>query len=590
MIGRFITEKVNVKTVKQLQQIDPISINYSRIQPGSRRSAQFALDGELGFRLARAAHRIENELPYSHEYLLSQISGARDEWSNFPRVHADIAGRWVLAETYLHAGQSEPPQHLAAVIEDLLKLQNDDGSFGIVSFDDEPLNMHKAYGNGWMLKALAQYAITFADKRVCHAAVQLGEFYKRTFPLWDQSNRRERDTKFYAISISCYYHAFDGLVSLYQLTDDDRWLELVEKFIPNLAPLEEADHSHMYLTIRRGLLRYYQIKGMDDAIEELAQELHRCYESCMLETGGVPERFWLPDGEHADDEGCSLFDWEILTTQMFEATGDTRWLDYAIFNLENQIFYNQTYNGGFGSCELGHQYKQQGKEAPWCCSVFGPYGLIESGASFVHFKEEVLLINHLISGTFKSEAGDSVTLSRDEETGRFTIDLSDAPGIQLVNVYQPHWVDFSTEYGDQVDQWFVITAAEQRTIAVPFQYRVWLSNAGKAPKRITAVPADRPFLLFYGPWLLTHRFHEQPVNVDLELDQHGYVTNFRRWFMRGVNFYGESTRLVIPSDRTVEQTDTFRGVYEEDGDLYMYPLKDKESPNQGQAIVYSRRR
>lgn len=576
-----------MKTVKELQQIDPILIDYGRIRPGNGRSAQFALDGELGFRLNRAADRIENQLPYSHEYLLSQITGARDQWSNFPRVHADVAGRWVLAETYLHAGQSTPPPHLAAIIEELLILQNDDGSFGVISYDENPLNMHKAYGNGWMLKGLTQYAITFGDERVCQTAVKMGDFYERTFPVWDESNGRERDTKFYAISISCYYHAFDGIVTLYQLTGDERWLDLLEKFIPNLAPLEEADHSHMYLTIRRGLLKYYLLKNEQEKVAQLAIELQRCYEECLLETGGVPERFWLAEGEHADDEGCSLFDWELLTTQMFEATGQTRWLDYAILNLENQIYYNQAYNGGFGSCELRGEYKQQGKEAPWCCSVFGPYGLVETGAAFVHFHEDLLQINHLIAGTFTSKTGQTVRLARDEETGTYTIDTSAAPDIKQVKIYNPHWLDLSANTGQLRDGWFLCDGVTPSEMELVFSYRVWLSHKGKAPKRLTAVPANQPFTLFYGPWLLTHRFHHEQMKLNLDLDAAGYVTNFKRWFMRGMNFYGESTRIVLPADRIVDPNDTFRGVYENDGDLYLYPLKDKESPAQADSALYA---
>lgn len=575
-----------MKTVKELQQFTPISIDYGRIRPGNGRPQHFSLAGELGFRLSRSARRIEEELPYSREYLLSQITGAADEWSNFPRVHADIAGRWVLAETYLQAGRSAPSPALAAVMETLLKLQNEDGSFGIISFEEEPLNMHKAYGNGWMIKALSQYAITFEDESVCRAAVKMGEFYERTFPLWAQSSRGERDTNFYAISISCYYHAFDAIVTLYQLTEAERWLDLAERYIPHLTPLEDADHSHMYLTIRRGLLRYYGIRQMDEAIRQLASELQELYATSVLESGGMPERLWLPEGEHADDEACSLFDWEMLATMMFEASGDTCWLDYAILNLENQIFYNQTYNGGFGSCELGGAYKQQSKEAPWCCSVFGPYGLLETGAALVHFAGDTVQINHLISGEFTSSTGDRIALLRDDEQGLFTISTTAAPGIRKVKIYSPHWLELTAGSGTLDNGWFVIEPNRSGEIVLQVGYRLWLSNKGKAPKQLTVVPAGEPFVLFYGPWMLTHRFHEAPVRVKLALDDDGYVTNFERRFLRGMNFYGQSIRVIVPSDIVIEPADTFRGVHENSGALYMYPVKDKESPNQSNSAVY----
>lgn len=74
-------------------------------------------------------------------------------------------------------------------------------------------------------------------------------------------------------------------------------------------------------------------------------------------------------------------------------------------------------NGGFGSCELGHVYKQQGKEAPWCCSLFGPFGLIDSAANWVRLDGATLQINQLVSGTMRFADCSEVVVGRDDAAG-----------------------------------------------------------------------------------------------------------------------------------------------------------------------------
>ena len=563
-----------MNTVREMQQVPELQIAYDKIKLPNGRPTAFNLGGELGFRLHHAIRRLENELPYSREYILSQVHAAPGQWSNFPRVHGDIAGRWVLALTYAHAGQ-DAPEHLREVVDALLGLQNEDGSFGYVQFEDEPLNMHKAYGNGWMLKALAQYALTFEDSRVREAAVKLGAFYEATFELWKNAGLSEGDTQFYAISVSCYYHALDGLMTLYRLTADERFLTLAGSFIPELTPLEEADHSHMYLTSRRGSLAYLRETGQRERIDALAEDLERVYDTCILETGGVPERFWLAEGEHADDEGCSLFDWLLLCLEMFEVTGETRWLDRAILNLENHIFYNQTYNGGFGSCELGNAYKQQGKEAPWCCSLFAPYGLLEGASFWAQRQGNTVHLNHLASGTFSFDSTEGATLEveRDDEAKTLTLK---GKGVQEVALYVPHWLELE---GSGVHEGERYTVTLNELVTLRFHYKTWLSRRSRSPKRLESAQPGDEVALFYGPWLLTHRHHDLPVGVRLEQDSSGYVTNIKEDFLLGVGLYGESVRLSLPTDHPLEPTDTFRGVFERPGELYLYPLKTKETPN-----------
>ena len=78
-------------------------------------------------------------------------------------------------------------------------------------------------------------------------------------------------------------------MTLYRGTGRGEVLRLAESFVPNLALLVEAYHSHMYLTIRRGLLSLLRLKRDAEGMKALSTELDRVYD-VLLETG-VPERF-----------------------------------------------------------------------------------------------------------------------------------------------------------------------------------------------------------------------------------------------------------------------------------------------------------
>jgi hypothetical protein len=582
-----------LKSLNEMQQLAFRTVGYQAVRNVAGRPSQFTLRGELGYRLERAISRLEHELPYCHEYILGQVQPLANYWTNFPRYHGDVAGRWILALTYAYAGQT-PPEHLATLVTELLALQNDDGSFGYVQTSDEPLNVHRAYGNGWLLKALAQYAITFGDDRVKSAATALGDFYENSFDSWHKAALHEADSPFYAATVSCYFHGFDGLMTLYDLTKDGRYLTLASQFIPFLTPLKAANHSHMYLTIRRGLLRYYLTTADRMAIDQLASELDAFYQQHVLETGGIPERLQR-EGEHIDDEGCSLFDWLILTTHLYEATQDTRWLERAIYNLENHIYYNQTYNGGFGHCALGQVYRQEIKEAPWCCSLFGPYGLMEAGSLWVRKDKDCLEINHLVSGDFTFD-GETVGLEYNLTKSSLIITTEASPSLTQVALFCPFWLSASAEGGYRQGERLIAPVHASKRTQVHLDFKLWTAAPKTAPRQVTP-RAKEAVILFYGPWLLGHRFHsgDAPVKfptpgvtAELAIDQNGFVTNGCVSPLLGAGFYGEGFRLRLPADLTIHAADPFRGLAERSGELYLHPLKIKESPSQQSTQLYWR--
>ena len=486
--------------------------------------------------------------------------------------------------TYAESNTSKPPGYLKDLVHKAIALQNEDGSFGVIQYEENPLNMHKAYGNGWMLKALSQYAITFQQKEVEKAAVKLGDFYIRTYRDWESgpANERRNDGN-YAVSRSGFFHGFDGLMTLYRLTNEKKYFDLAEKFVPLLTPLNEADHAHMYLTSRRGLLEYYSMINDTSSIASLTDELKSVYKTFVFETGGVPERF-VQDEEkrndqhrHGDDEACGLFDWEILTMRMFEVTGDPVWIEHAILNLENAIYYNQTHNYGFGACSMGSVYKERRKEAPWCCTLFGPFGLLESSSCWVTKKSGILRINHLVTGEFEFEGGERAILTTDNERGIFRIELKNRAEIESVSLYVPHWFKPEGVSGNVENGRLQLEVPPSGVLEIPYSYRVWMSESRTSPDKRDGFENGETGVLFYGPWLLAHHFPNDIQTVYLQLDKDGFITNFSKEYIRGINIYGESTRVIIPSDIEINSNDVARGIEEKSEKLYLYPLRDRES-------------
>lgn len=543
---------------------------------------RFSLRGELGYRLQRSLDRIEHQAPYSREYLLSQISGEAGCWCNFPRFQGDMAGRWVLAETFAHGNADTPPEHLASLVTELVDLQNTDGSFGTIRWADEPLSTEKAYGNGWLLHALSQYALTFSDEAVRSAAIRLGQNITDRAKVWEASTLKESGDHGYATTVSCFYHALPGVMTLHRLTGDKRLLSLAQSFGTQATPMEAADHSHMYLTIRRGMLMYFLATHQSAKIEELAAELDRFNDQWVTESGGVPERLVKPDNDwEFQDEGCSLFDWLLLCVMLHQATGDARWRDRAGLNLENQIFYNQTYNGGFGSVVMKNDYPQFGKEAPWCCSMFGPFGMIVASAFFVRLQKRTLTIQHLIEGEFHF-GEQRVVIHRDDEKGLLRIDLTAAHEIETVVVEAAPWLEASGP--ECADATGGIDVPETRCIVLKIVYRLWCSTPGRAPCEITST-SDKQAVLFHGPWMLTHRHHAVDLALEIRSTADGHLRAKKIDWLYGLPGSGRGFRVTTRTPSCPEIETGFRSPGQDDRDVYLYALKEAESPmNSGSRV------
>jgi len=559
-------------TAHEMTEHCQITFSPARLGASASCPSTITLRGDWGFRIHRNVRRLEDELPYCDEYLLGQVWPDEGVWSHFPRFHGDIVGRWIQGITWAHSADPQPPAQLRSTVEKLVALQNADGSFGRVQTDEEPCNMHRSFGNTWCLRGLATYARAFSCPKARAAAERLGDFVLATFPLWSQAGG-DRDMHSYAVTRSCYFVGLDALIEMYRLTDDARYLDMARKFATLLTSMEEADHCHMYLTSRRGLLALAQVTGDAELLKGLVKELDVFHGRFGSECGGVPERMCLsaedlrnPEREFPE-EGCGLFDWLLICWELFEATGETRWRDRAILNLENAIAFNQHTNGGFGDQRIGPHYGCESKEAPWCCSCFGPFGLLAAACSLLtRLDEQSVELRHLVDMDSEFADGSRVSVTWNMKESILSIRATGA--ITTVQLNLPDWVQAPQH----------VRLSDAGTAEVPVQLHTWSAPRLRGPVKNTEKPADgSEGVCFHGPWLMAHRFNDPHFpTVFPEWDDAMRIGNARVESLAGLGFAGTGIRMRIPADNLVDSGDVCRGYDQGSGELWLYRLRDRE--------------
>ncbi|UTA48344.1 hypothetical protein L1F30_02080 [Simiduia sp. 21SJ11W-1] len=529
------------------------------------------LAGELGERLARAIHRISHEAPFSEEYLLKQIKTDPNTWTNFPCCHGDVAGRWLWAQALAHSDCTEAPKDVLDLAHKAIAHQQADGHFGNETITPGVETMLGAYGNGWMLKGLSVLASLFPGEKLQTAVRQHVQWYIDQYPYWEEvaRNIRERDTEYYAVTPSGYFHGLAGLASAYQITQDERILTLAKQFLPNVASLAEADHSHSYLTVRRGCLEFAEYNQDTDLVANIEQELEQVWHEFVMESGGIPERFVKFDGDHVhDDEACSHADWMLLCFKLHKLTGKAQWLERGILCLENQFYYNQTINGGFGARLIyQNRYLQMGKEGYWCCSLYGPSVMLEAASYFVQRHQDTLEILHPIEGTF-TFGNQTVSLAWSQDYQQFSVDLSEAPEIKHVCLREPSWASWQVEQSTTTHHFMA-------------QWKFWNATPGRAPEPVKP-ESGKVYTQFLGPWMLAARAAQ---NVDIptlpaqQMAQGEPVEGLEIRAMKGMPQSSKTLMAVAPSDVQINQYDVFSWPNQPGNQIMLYPLKDKESPD-----------
>ncbi|MBS1801974.1 MAG: glycoside hydrolase family 127 protein [Acidobacteria bacterium] len=318
-------------------------------------------------------HRVlEGESPkYTDDFLLADVKPTADR--RFTEYSGDLSGRYIGAIATAARIYGIDDRQLDALVNKVIALQKPEGYFGSAFHFDKPADTDMAllWGNGRLLVGLLEYYHYRPSEPVLAASRRIGDFLVRVSPLMLSNEIREAfGAQHFASSYICWTQQTEGLALLYGVTKDERYRKLTES-IAAVIERRPGDHAHGYLTSLRGAMDLHALTHdpkLLNQCESAWQEISSSRD--LLITGGVPEG-WSPNNHRT--EGCGEADWVRLNLQLWNATGNSRYLDSAERAIFNELAFNQ-----FATGDFGHRvYTDTGLPAAgaarawWCCTLHG---------------------------------------------------------------------------------------------------------------------------------------------------------------------------------------------------------------------------
>ena len=355
--------------------------------------------GELAERLDRNFDRLEDEM-----YLPDSVFHSR-LWQSWP---GDAQGRIVLGLVCDARASGREPLYLQTILDHYPQFMNEQGYFGPVF--DGVLNEQQLSGNGWVLRGLCEYYEWTGDpvaldriRAIVDGLFMHGKGVFKDYPIDPEARRRNlgdaigeivyNDAQWVLSSdIGCVFIGMEGLIHAYKLIGGAELKELIDELIARFLEVDLVGiraQTHASLTACRGLIRYAEITGDESYIAEVQKrwELYRQYGM----TEGYQNYNWFCRYD-TWSEPCAVVDSYMVAVQLWQHTGDPKYLDQAELIYYNGLCHDQRENGGFGCdfCPSLHTHRHdlavRTDEASWCCTMRGAEGLA-SAARYSFFRQ-----------------------------------------------------------------------------------------------------------------------------------------------------------------------------------------------------------
>lgn len=384
-------------------------------------SREVKLGGALGEAYQRGVKRLGEDPYQSVEFLRSDVSFEMERW--FTNYSGDISGRFLEAASMTSPQGTMAPAALGELIKTITNYQKADGHFGIDIDWTRPLEPGTTpkprmlpifWGNGRLLIGLLEVWRDFGEGRMLDSAKRLGDFYIATADvLMDPAREAQiQATGTYARGfVTCYFQGMEGLVRLYQATHEAKYLKQAERMAEFFKRYDKLplEHSHGNLSVYHALMLLHGETGKEEYLDRAVARWEEAMKGGYIwPIGGVGEMFQLAS-KH--DEGCSEADWLHLNLDLWEATGQTRYLDAAERLLLNHLAMNRTPNGGYGhhdfECDAQGPLLIQPKfvEAAWCCTFHGVTNMTNLKRYLIAGSERGVFINFALDAEAVVEAG-----------------------------------------------------------------------------------------------------------------------------------------------------------------------------------------
>ena len=240
----------------------------SGVEQSSRISA--AADDELGVRIKMVEDRFVHgkEPVISEDFLLAGLTLDPKFKRRFTNYSGDQCGRYLSAFSKHNVNAN--PLNMQHLVQRILATQKSDGRFGDQELDFHQGQLHGEHmallwGNGRLLTGLLDYYEAFQDSAVLAAAVKLGDFLTGTTERCLQPDVIDKFKKKGAMGFICFTQNIEGLVKLYQATNNQNYLEHAGRIYPFLPEMGNQ-HVHGYLLTLRGVLMLYEKTGQPEQL------------------------------------------------------------------------------------------------------------------------------------------------------------------------------------------------------------------------------------------------------------------------------------------------------------------------------------
>jgi len=332
---------------------------------------------ELNTRIALNESRLR--APY---YQINEVFSPQDyDWPG------DKEGRALLAfvSHYRLTGKKNP------CMEPLLE-QLPERTAGKMFFPapvDGVIHEQQLSGHSWLLRGLCEHTLAFGDEFSRDAVTKVVEgLYlplRGKFALYP-TTREAREAGgvsgssceanggwLLSSDTGCAFMSFDGLSAAYEVTGDERILELAEEMADKFASMDKAGmylQTHCTLSAARGLMRMYRLTNVERYLTD-AEKILEIYEKDGI-TLAYQNKNWFSVDE-TWTEPCGIVDSMMLAGELYKVTKNEHYRTLAARIYINGLATAQRANGGAGTDRVTvpkqPMLSSQMYEAPFCCSM-----------------------------------------------------------------------------------------------------------------------------------------------------------------------------------------------------------------------------
>jgi hypothetical protein len=312
---------------------------------------------------------------FSDAFILADVDLNPDNPRRFYNFSGDLSGRFIEAIAALQDPKYESRLH--RLIDEILRNQKPDGRFGdenlhYTAEEIDGEHMALLWGNGRMLVGLLTYHHYYGGEKVLEAAQKSGDFFITTYNASAQPAIREKLQGFGAKGIICFTQYIEGLVMLSEALEDETYARYAENTY-QILPERGIQHTHGYLSTLRGVLMLYSYFNDPKHLDFVKEAMNDILASDDY-TSFFSVREYFGKGYGGDrDEGCSTSDFMLLCFELYQHTGDKRFLNAGEKALYNAFYFNQYPGGDFGHHDLSAigSRASNSMAAWWCCTMHG---------------------------------------------------------------------------------------------------------------------------------------------------------------------------------------------------------------------------